>query len=92
MIELSITEVTLTLLGGATLGVIFFGGLWFTVHKLATSTRPALLMTGSMLLRFGIVLLAFYGLVTFVHWQALLVALVGFIFARFVVMRLGAIR
>ncbi|MDO8946477.1 MAG: ATP synthase subunit I [Desulfocapsaceae bacterium] len=51
----------LALLAGGVLGVIYFGGLWWTVRKGLASERSALWFFGSMLLRLSIVLPGFYG-------------------------------
>lgn len=79
---------TLTLLlayaVGGTLGIGFFGGLWWTVRKGVSSRQPALWFFGSMLLRMGLALLGFY-VVAGGRWERLLVCLVGFIMARPVV-------
>jgi F1F0 ATPase subunit 2 len=71
---------------GAVLGVVFFGGLWWTVRKSLYSKRPALWIFGSLLLRSSIVAAGFY-LFSGRHWGRLLLSLLGFIAARF-----GAIR
>jgi len=82
---------TLTLalawLAGGLLGAIFFGGLWWTVRKGVPSQRPALWFFGSLLLRMSIVLAGFY-YVGRGHWDRMLVCLLGFVIARFLVMRL----
>ena len=72
---------------GLLLGAIFFGGLWWTVRNGVSSKHPALWFLGSMLLRMGIVLLGFY-IVGRGNWQRLVACLLGFIIARFIVMRL----
>ena len=81
---------TLALAGmaGLLLGVIFFGGLWWTVRLGVTSKRPALLFLGSMLLRTGVVIAGFY-VVSDGHWQRLLACLFGFAIARFIATRVG---
>jgi F1F0 ATPase subunit 2 len=76
---------------GLVLGAIFFGGLWWTVRKGVSSPRPALWFLGSMLLRMGIVLAGFY-FVGGGQWQRLLVCLLGFVIARFLVMWLTRTR
>lgn len=76
---------------GLVLGAVFFGGLWWTVRKGVSSPRPALWFVGSMLLRTGIVLAGFY-LVGAGQLQRLLVCLLGFVIARFLVMRLTRTR
>ena len=77
----------LALVAGLGLGVIFFGGLWWTVRKGVFSKSPALWFLGSMLLRMGIVLAGVY-IVGRGDWQRLATCLLGFIIARFIVMRL----
>lgn len=72
---------------GLLLGAIFFGGLWWTVRKGVSSPRPALWFLGSTLLRTSIVLGGFY-FVGRGHWERLVACLLGFVVARFLVMRL----
>lgn len=69
---------------GLLLGAIFFGGLWWTVRKGLSSSRPALLFLGSAVLRMSIVVAGFY-LVSNGQWQRVLECLAGFIIARLVV-------
>ena len=57
-------------MAGAALGVVFFGGLWWTVRKAVTSGQPALWFFGSVLLRMAIALAGFY-FVSDGHWQRL---------------------
>ena len=77
----------LALVAGLVLGTIFFGGLWWTVHKGVFSKSPALWFLGSMLMRMSLVLAGFY-FVGRDDWQRLVACLVGFIIARFIVLRL----
>ena len=77
----------LALVAGLLLGMIFFGGLWWTIRKGVFSKSPALWFLGSMLLRMGIVLVGFY-FIGRGDWQRLVSSLFGFIIARFIVMRL----
>ena len=72
---------------GLLLGAIFFGGLWWTVRKGASSARPALWFFGSLLLRISLTLAGFYA-VSDGHWGKLLVCLLGFTMARLIVTRL----
>jgi len=80
-------KLTLVWLAGGALGAIFFGGLWWTVRRGFSSPRPALWFFGSLLLRMGIVLGGFYFLGRG-NWHRLAVALLGFVIARFIVLRL----
>lgn len=76
------------LLAGMLLGALFFGGLWWTVQKGLSAKQPALWFGASMLLRTGIVLAGFY-FVAGTDWKRMLLCLLGFIIARFVVVRLN---
>jgi F1F0 ATPase subunit 2 len=79
------------LIAGFLLGAFFFGGLWWTVRQGASSKSPALWFAGSMLLRTSIVLAGFY-FIGRENWKRLVVCLLGFIVARFIVMRLTRTR
>jgi len=72
---------------GLSLGVIFFGGLWWTIRKAVSSPRPALWFFASLLLRMSITLAGFY-FVSGGRADRLVACLVGFIFARLAVMKL----
>lgn len=69
---------------GLVLGVLFFGGLWLTVKRISTAKMPGFLFFGSFLLRTGIILIGFY-YVSAGNWQRLIVCLIGFVAARFIV-------
>ena len=71
---------------GLALGVIFFGGLWWTVRRGLTAAQPALWFFGSLVLRTGITLIGFY-LVGGTDWARWLVCLLGFMVARLAVHR-----
>ncbi len=79
-------SLTLSLLAGAFLGAIFFGGLWWTIQKALTSGSPALWFVGSLLLRTCLVLTGFY-LVSQGHWSRLVACLLGFLIARLIVVK-----
>jgi F1F0 ATPase subunit 2 len=76
-----------TLIAGILLGTIFFGGLWWTVRKGVTAKIPALWFLASSMLRTIIALAGFY-FVARGDWKKLLVCLLGFVMARFIVLRL----
>lgn len=80
----------LLLAGGAgvLLGVLFFGGLWWTVQRGLASRRPALWFLGSFLLRTSVVLAGMY-VVSRGRWDVLAACLVGFVVARVIVTRLA---
>lgn len=86
---MTMTEISglmLALAAGGVLGLLFFGGLWWTVRRAVASPRPALWFFGSMLLRMGTVLSGFY-VVASGDWQRLLACLCGFLLARTLVIR-----
>ena len=72
---------------GGAIGAMFFGGLWWTVQKALSSTRPAFWFFGSLLLRMTLALAGFY-FVASGNWQRLLACLLGFLIARLIVTRL----
>jgi F1F0 ATPase subunit 2 len=74
------------LAAGLALGAVFFGGLWWTVHRALASASPARWFVGSLLARTVLTLAGFY-LVADGHWERLLACLAGFTIARFVVTR-----
>lgn len=76
----------LAAIAGMALGAFFFGGLWWTVRHGLTTRHPALLFSGSLLLRVTVVVGGFY-LVGGDDWRRLLVCLAGFLLARWLVTR-----
>ena len=77
----------LAFLAGILLGAIFFGGLWWTIRRGLSSGRPALWFLSSLLMRMSITLAGFY-FVSGGHWQRMLLCLLGFVIARFIVIGL----
>lgn len=71
---------------GFVLGLIFFGGLWWTIRRMLHSSRPALWMLGSLVLRMSIALSGFW-LIAGHDWKRMLVCLAGFLIARLVLTR-----
>ncbi len=78
------TSLALAALAGVVLGVIFFGGLWWTVGRAVASPQPFLWFSGSLLLRTGIALGGLY-LVGGGRWERLVMCLLGFVAARAIV-------
>ncbi|NVK50665.1 MAG: ATP synthase subunit I [Cyclobacteriaceae bacterium] len=74
----------LVLMAGMAMGLVFFGGLWLTVKKTITSKRPALWYFLSMIGRTAFVLMGFY-FISPGGWVNMLLSLVGFVLARFLV-------
>ena len=86
-----IVSLVLAGLAGVLLGMMFFGGLWWTIRKALTSPRPAVWFLGSMLIRTGLTLAGFY-FVAGGHWQRLVACLLGFTLARLLVTRLTRVK
>lgn len=79
-------NIGVALLAGAASGIIFFGGLWWTVRRGLSSATPAAWFIGSFVLRTGIVVPGFY----FVYcgdWRRLLACTMGFLAARGMLMQ-----
>ena len=74
----------LSLLAGLALGMLFFGGLWFTVKKAITARTPGVWIVGSFIFRMGITLTGFY-YISAGNWKRLLVCVAAFILSRFLV-------
>jgi len=79
-----ILYMVLALIAGLALGTLFFGGLWFTVKKALTAKMPAVWFLSSFFLRVTIILFGFY-YISHGSWQRLLVCVIGFIVARYIV-------
>ena len=72
---------------GIALGLFFYGGLWFTVRRLATTPHPMLLTLGSFWIRLVVVLAAFVFL-TRAGVEYVALAMASFILGRLAVSRL----
>ena len=74
----------LALVAGLGLGTLFFYGLWLTVQRTLITRNPALWTLGSFVGRVSITVAGFY-VVGQGNYQHLLVCLLGFVAARFIV-------
>lgn len=81
MVTTNVHYLFIAFLVGIGTGIVYFGGLWWTVRQLPFVRQPALLMLGSFFVRTGISLTAFY-LASGGHWERILVSLLGFIVMR----------
>ena len=72
----------LLVMGGALLGVWFYGGLWWTARRVPGMRHPALLVLGSLVVRTVVTLAGFYLLMDG-DIRRLAATLVGFIAMRF---------
>ncbi|MGI5951253.1 MAG: ATP synthase subunit I [Brooklawnia sp.] len=76
----------LLLLAGAGLGLVYFGGLWLVVRRLAQWRHPGLVMLASLVVRTTVVVLGFWVLLDG-QWQRAVAMLIGFVLARIVFAR-----
>ena len=83
----NILYMILVFIAGTTLGIFFFGGLWFTVKKSITTKIPAIWFFTSFFLRVSVVLIGFYYILPG-GLQHLIICVIGFITARFAVTHL----
>ena len=72
-------------IAGFLLGILFFGGLWWTTKKGLQTKSPTFWFFGSLIIRLGIITTAFY-YISLNHWERALICLVGFIVARGIIM------
>ena len=82
----NVLYLAMAFLVGMGTGIVYFGGLWWTVRQLPFVQQPALLTMGSFLVRTGISLTAFY-LASEGHWERILISLLGFIIIRGLLVR-----
>jgi F1F0 ATPase subunit 2 len=78
--------IVVALFEGITLGVLFFGGLWWTVRRGLLAPNPSLWFAMSTLARMGAVFTGLYW-VAHAGLSNLLVCLVGLLIARVLVIR-----
>ena len=78
--------VVIALLGGMVIGIFFFGGLWITIRRVQDNQRPGTVLFVSSFVRIAIALGSLYVL-AWGQWERLLIAVVGFMLARLVVIR-----
>lgn len=77
-------------LAGLLLGAFFFGGLWWSLIKGLHSSRPGLWQFTSLMVRMGVTLAGFYA-VGGGQWQRLMSCGLGFVIARFLVVRMAGV-
>ena len=78
------------LAAGMVLGALFFGGLWWTVHRGLTAANPALWFGVSALIRMAMTLSGLY-YVARAGWPSLVASLCGMLIARVAATRLTRI-
>ena len=84
--SLSWESLAVAFVAGIGLGLIFFGGLWWTVNRLQQTRLPGLLFASSFVVRSAIVLAGIY-FVADGQWQQVASCVVGIIVVRVVLTR-----
>jgi F1F0 ATPase subunit 2 len=74
-----------SLLAGGAIGLFYFGGLWWTVRRMPDAQTPVILLMGSFMLRSVVAVTAFY--LVAADWVTLVTAVIGFLIARFALVR-----
>jgi F1F0 ATPase subunit 2 len=69
---------------GCGIGLFYFAGLWWTVQRLPKSNHPGFLALSSLGIRMAGMILGFLLVARGGRWQQLLLALLGVIAVRFV--------
>jgi len=72
--------------GGIILGLIFFGGLYYTTQKLPKAKKPALLMFSSITIRMIILVGGLY-LIFSNEISRLLIAILGVFISKYIVVK-----
>ncbi len=78
---------SLAFLAGVALGGCYFAGLWWTVRRLNTSHHFLRMYVATTLARFAIAVAAFYLIISYLGWQAVLASLLGFVASRLAIVR-----
>ena len=80
-------ETLLVLLAGFIIGMVFFGGLRWTIQRLPETRHPLALAMASLIIRASFVVVALL-LVGQSEWQRYVVLMIGIILARILAVRL----
>jgi F1F0 ATPase subunit 2 len=80
------TQILIPFMMGMALGAIYFTGLWYTVRKLFDARRPLAYLLRSFLARAFAIVIGFH-VVMSGGWDRLVVALIGFILMREILVR-----
>ena len=81
-----IGQLVLALVTGGLLGLVYYGGLWWTVNRLQTTLQPGLLFAASFLVRTTLVIAGLL-FMSQGDWLLIVVALIPFIVVRIVLTR-----
>jgi F1F0 ATPase subunit 2 len=82
----TIVYLVVAFIAGMGLGLFYFGSLWLTVRAVQTARRAVLLTLSSFVGRMAVTIVGFY-LIMGGHWERLIVALLGFLLMRGILVR-----
>jgi F1F0 ATPase subunit 2 len=80
------THIFIALVAGIALGLIHFGGLWWTVRQVPTARRPGTLLLVSFVIRTAVMLAGTFWVMDG-RWERLAACMVGFLVARVILTR-----
>ncbi|MHB9111826.1 MAG: N-ATPase subunit AtpR [Thermoleophilia bacterium] len=80
-------DMILPIFAGLALGLLYFGGLWLTLRRLASAKQPAFLVLGSYLGRLALCLAGFVIIARTSGLQGILICTVAFITVRMIMVR-----
>ncbi|MEO6531955.1 MAG: ATP synthase subunit I [Pseudolysinimonas sp.] len=82
-------KLVLATLGGGLLGLLHFGGLWWSLRRALESPRPALWVGFSLLLRMACIAAGFV-VISAGDWRKMAACVLGFWVSRWLVIRVTA--
>ncbi|MFA5801334.1 MAG: ATP synthase subunit I [Thermoleophilia bacterium] len=80
----ALQNIILPVFAGLALGILYFGGLWLTLRRLAASRQAAFLTLGSYLGRLALCLAGFILIARAAGLQGILICTAAFIAARMI--------
>jgi F1F0 ATPase subunit 2 len=72
---------------GLSLGLVYFGGLWWTITRLRVSKKPLLLSLVSFWARILTMGIGFYHVARMGSWIYVMMCLAGFVLTRLILVR-----
>lgn len=82
-----IMNLILFLIAGAGMGFFYFGGLWWTVNRLAHSRKPHLLVFTSFFIRSGVCLAGLFWVARDGQWKNIIASILGLLAVRWILIR-----
>jgi F1F0 ATPase subunit 2 len=86
MMDSSPLNLALSALAGAFLGILYFGGLWWTIQKISQAGQSVWLLAVSFILRTVLVIGGFF-IITDGKLERLAISMLAFFVTRFVFIR-----